>query len=476
MRSRLRNIFKFLLEVEPHERLKVLLLTISFFLIIGGYTVAKELKDSLFVSIVGKEYIPWAKILSMVILIPPILLYSKLVDLMRRYQLLYVYTLVYSIGLFAIAYFLAHPVIGLNNAVPSKYRFFGWIIYFFIEGYSPFVVSLFWAFANSITSPEAAKNNYPLMIAGSKVGGMCMTGFCLWLLQRSSVTGEHLFSDVTNHQILLGVSGALLLFVPWVIRFLMAKVPGRYLHGYEAAYKVEKQRATHTTPTTWTQSFLSMMSGLTMLMRYPYVMGIFGMIFFWEVVNVVFGYERLSVGQAGALSISDYSRFLFEGVFFVHAAGFVIVLFGTKALINLLGERRSLMLIPTLTGILLIYYLTSKSVTAVLVVYVLIRSLNYAFAYPLRESLYIPTTKDMKFKSKSWIDAFGAKVAKSCGSYYNVFLEHLAPGLVGLTNVAFFSSLIGLWVITAHLLGRRFEKAVASNEVIGAQEECENLD
>jgi AAA family ATP:ADP antiporter len=101
-------------------------------------------------------------------------------------------------------------------------------------------------------------------------------------------------------------------------------------------------------------------------------------------------------------------------------------------------------------------------------VYVLLRSVNYAFSYPLRESLYIPTTKEMKFKSKSWIDAFGAKIAKGCGASYNVISSIVAESWLFSMHVLFFSSIIGLWLFTAHLLGRRYERAVERNEVIGA--------
>jgi AAA family ATP:ADP antiporter len=204
-----------------------------------------------------------------------------------------------------------------------------------------------------------------------------------------------------------------------------------------------------------------------MVIKYPYVMGIFSMIFFWEVINVVFGYQRLGIGQAATSSMSEFSGFLFEQAFFVHLAGLVIVMLGTRTLMNVLGERLSLMLVPASTGVLMVYYLLSNSATAVIIVYVLIRAINYAFSWPLRESLYIITTKDTKFKSKSWIDAFGAKLARGFGAYYNYFADNLNPSLVLTAHTVFFTSIIGAWLFGAHLLGRRFEKAVKRNEVIG---------
>ncbi len=464
MSNRVTAFINDFIAIERHERLKVLMLSLMYFLIVGGYTLARELKDSLFVHIVGRDSIPLAKIASMIILIPGILLFSRLVDLMRKHNLLYVYTLFYGIVGLIIVYFLGHPTIGLSNTIVSKYRLFGWFTYFFIEGYSPFVVSLFWAFVNSVTAPGVAKNNYPPMIACSKLGGILTAAFALWLLSRNPLTNEQLFSDVVNHQILFLVAWGLLLLVPVCVYILMNKVPNRYMHGYEAAYRAEKQGLT---PVENEGAMGRLFSGLTLLIRYPYVLGIFGMLFFWEVVSSVFGYERLAVGQMVALNISDYTRFLFEGAVLVHLAGLIIVTFGTRFVITWLGERRSLVLMPVMTGMLLIYYLSIKTASAVLAAFVVMRALNYAFATPLRESLYIPTTKDMRFKSKSWIDAFGSKVAKATGSIYNAFVQTLSPAMVGSSNATFFICIVGIWIIAAHLLGRRFEKAVKNNEVIG---------
>ena len=469
MSSRLKNIFKFFFDVEKHERLKVLLLMLAFLLVIGGYTVVRTLKDSLFISIVGKEYYPTAKLLSIIILIPAILIFSKLVDVLRRHQLLYFYVLLYGIGGLIIAYYLGHPTIGLLNNEPSKYRIFGWIIYFFIEGYNPFVVSLLWSFTHSITGPEAAKTNYPLLVAASKLGGMLTAGLSCGLLMRIVPVQSQLAYDVTNHQILLAGSSLLLLVVPLVIYWLIHAVPGRFLHGYEAVYQVEKQRSKQEQKEKSHPFFAGIFSGLTLLIRTPYVMGIFGVIFFWEVVNVFVNYERLSAGQRCALSISGQTSYYLQLDFLVHMVGIFITLLGTRALIQLLGERKSLLLVPISIGVLVLYYLSAPSAFAMGIVFVAIRSINYAFASPLRESLYIPTTKEMKFKSKSWIDAFGVKLAKGVGAGYSGLLIGMGEFMMFASSIVFFGLVFSLWIITANLLGRRFEQAVEKNEVIGLE-------
>ncbi len=463
----LKKFVSFFLSVEKHERLKVLFLSLSFFLIIGAYTVVRTLKDSLFINIVGREYWATAKGLSIIMLIPAILLFSRIVDVLRRHHVLYLYVFLYGIGGLTIAYFLGDPIIGLPNTDTSPYRLFGWIIYLFIEGYNPFVVSLFWSFAHTITSPEAAKSNYPLMVASSKLGGMITAALACTLLLRKVVDVDQRMFDTYNHQILLVVCSLLLLFVPVFVYLMIKKVPGKDLHGYEAAYQLEKERSHQKPEGGFKEWIKGVFSGLTLLIKYPYVLGIFGVIFFWEVVGVFVNFERLSTGQRLALSLSGQTAYLLQLDMYVHMVGFFITLFGTRALIKLLGERLSLILVPIATGASLFVYLFNQSAFAMGLVFVIVRSINYAFASPLRESLYIPTTKEMKFKSKSWIDAFGVKIAKGVGATYSSFVISLPAALMYGVNCVFFGVVFSLWVLTAHLLGRRYERSVERNEVIG---------
>ena len=105
------------------------------------------------------------------------------------------------------------------------------------------MVSVFWAFANSITNPEAAKKNYGLMVSGSKLGGMFSAGLAWIILSHSNPFARFISSDIARHQLLLGFSAVMVLAVPFAIMALMKNVSGRYLHGYEAAYQVEKERS-----------------------------------------------------------------------------------------------------------------------------------------------------------------------------------------------------------------------------------------
>lgn len=454
----IRSMFHGFFDVEPQERAKLFFLALAFFFIIAGYTIARDLKDAMFMNIVGREYIPYAKTLSMFILVPAIFIYSLLVDRVRRYQLLTIYSTFYGFAYLLMAYYVGHPTIGLLNKVTGPERLFGWIVYFVVEGFSPFVVGSFWAFANSVNDPESAKKNYGLLVSGSKIGGALSAG-AAWGLFSWAALQDSLVVDVYAHQMALFLAGLFILCVPIVIYYCMRIVPGEYLHGYEAAYRIEKRGKAKT----------GILEGLILLFRYPYVMGIFGMVYFYEVISTVLSYLRLGVAeQTCGVNVSAKTAFLFKIYLITHLIGLVIALFGTRTLQSFLGTRACLLLVPLLTGCFLFFMLTSSDSYAVVYAFIALKAINYAFSWPVRETLYIPTVKDIKFKSKSWIDAFGSKVARTSGSGVNVGMTHIGAAYFMAAHSFFFAGIVALWFLTAFFLGRRFEKAVAHNEVIGA--------
>ncbi len=216
--------------------------------------------------------------------------------------------------------------------------------------------------------------------------------------------------------------------------------------------------------------FVDLWEGLILLLRYPYVLGIFGMVYFYEVIATVLSYLRIGIAQADAHSIAQISASLLGMVFWVHMVGFFLSLFGTSTMMNRLGERTCLMLIPLMSGVLLLYLMIETTTWALTLAFIALKAVNYAFAWPIRESLYIPTIKAIKFKSKSWIDAFGSKFAKAGGSSFNMFVSHLGPALSVPAHSFFFAGVVGLWFLVAFFLGVRFDRAVARNEVIGLED------
>lgn len=453
--------------LDKHERLKFFLLTLAFAFVIGSYTIAKELKDSIFVSIVGKDCLPTAKLLVIFLLIPAALIYSRIVDLFRRYQVLAFYSLFYGIILALFTFLLGHNTIGLYNTQTSPYRLFGWFFYFVLEGYSPFVVSVFWAYLNSVSSPEEAKNCYPIMVAGSKIGGIITALFAWYLLDNCNILEwyGHVNHDVVAHQILMGIVSIMLLCVPVIIYALLKYVPGHYLHGYEAVYQMEKKHQKEDANQT---AATSAFSGIK-LFESPYILGIFGLVFFYETLNVLLNFQRIEILKNAATTLAGFTASMFWQRFIMHLVGLFISFFGLKFLLQRFEVQKCLLMVPLVMSILLACFLYSDSSLVVMFAFIGFGTINYSLSSPLREALYIPATKDMKFKAKAWIDSFGTKFAKGFGSLFASITNFLPIGGAALNSiyVGFFSVLMLLWFVTAWFLGKRYEKAVTHNEIIG---------
>jgi len=455
--------FSAFLHLSKEETKKILWLSVSFFCVIGAYTILKEMKDSLFVTLAAVESMHLVKLTSLLVLVPATLLYARLVDVMKRSRLIWFYVILYSVVGLIITLLLPNASFGLLSPAGSFGRtVFGWFIYLFYEGANPFIVSLFWSYANSITPPQSAKNGYAIMISGSKLGGMTTAGTA-WLLFSYSSSHQS-FTDVMVYQCLLGGASLLLLVAPYIIYQLHQSMPEESMHGYEAAYKADQSKTVNNKKT-------GILSGLKMFAEHPYIFGIFGMIFFYELINVILAVQRLAILQGGAKSLSGFNESLFLQRFTMHAIGIMISFFGTRVLISRLGERICLLLIPIFMSVLLFYFMVSYNEQAVLIVFMALGIINYAFSSPLRESLYIPTVRDIRFKSKAWIDSFGTKFSKGFGvtiigvvNYFNI----LGTPLFATVYSIIFTVICSLWIILAYFLGKKFENLVKTNKVIGS--------
>ncbi|MBL4588223.1 hypothetical protein JKY79_02670 [Candidatus Babeliales bacterium] len=92
------------------ELRKFTLCSITFMLLVGSYWLLRVLKDALFDDLVGIIHQPKAKILSMIVIIPLVLIYARLVDTVERHKLFFWICTSYSMLFTLILYFYTHPL------------------------------------------------------------------------------------------------------------------------------------------------------------------------------------------------------------------------------------------------------------------------------------------------------------------------------------------------------------------------------
>lgn len=440
---------------DYQEKLKISVLGISIFIIMGSYTILKELKDSVFMIIVGAKYLPDVKTISLFLMVPLVIIYGILSQKISRGRLLAFYLIFYSLIGIITAFLMKHHTIGLYNTVSSPYRFFGWFFYLFLEGSSPFLVSGVWSFFNSISYPEDIKNNYIGMTCMSKIGGIIFSGIAY--LYNTFFYTSHLQAEVMQYFYMTFIPFLLMLLIAFCIIFLVNTISEKNLKGYSDTFSEDAKRDKVSSSSTF---------GLFNIFRNPYIIGIFGLTFFWEVINVIINNLRLNIAFSEASSMCEITAILYKNIFFMHIFGLFFVLFGTKNIITFFGIKAALVLIPVLTGGMIFFFIVFPSSHVIFMVYLVIRAINYTLTFPIKEALFIPTSREIQFKTKSWIDSFGQKFSKGVGASYNKIIQYISMESVGKVQVVFFTILISLWIFSDYLLGKKWEEIIKEKKII----------
>lgn len=421
-------------DLTNEEFKKFGMLAATFLFIIGTYWLMRPLKDALFMKIVGKLYLPYAKMASVVFLIPLILIYSKLVDIFEKHKLFYFITTSYAAFFILIAYLLAHPTMGVANTTPSKYRILGWAIYLGIESFGSLVVALFWSFVASTTDTASAKRGYAMIISGAQIG---------------SITGPEFAKHATQigmPTLALIVSCGILI-VPLMI---MLFVKSQHVAVTQSAG--ESKKAT------------GLIEGLRLLVSRPYLLGILGVATLYEVIGTVLDYQMKFIADDVYHSTEKVTEFLGLYGQCANFLAFVFALLGTSFIIRNFGLTFSLVAFPVTIGAVVCYVWIYPTLWVLFAAMVAVKGLSYALNNPCKEIMYIPTSKDVKFKTKSWIDAFGSRSAKAGGSGINAFFTEM-------TSLMFYGSLIslgivGIWIIIAFYVGQTNHKLVEEGKII----------
>ncbi len=118
------------------------------------------------------------------------------------------------------------------------------------------------------------------------------------------------------------------------------------------------------------------------------------------------------------------------------------------------------------------------------------KAANYALNSPTMKQLYIPTTKDVRYKSQAWIETFGSRGSKAAASALNdqhksVLLTngpkwadpaYAKANMFGPEDTAsfwymalssyLFIGVIAAWVVVALYLGRTYQRAIDDKKVV----------
>lgn len=480
--------------ITEKEIKKFGLLSVIFFLVIGSYWSLRLLKNSIFYKVAfpeelgwpketGRNFIPIAKIFSLVFVFVMVIIYSKLIDKYKKHQLFYIICsffgslFIFIAGILFIKDVYGFEVLGkifaglfTNNYLLGAKLVLattGWVSYFLIESFGSLLVALFWSFTSSITTTESAKHGYPLVITVAQIAAI-LGSIPLFF---SEYIG-------TYWPILLSTSILVFSVIP-AVAYFMSSVPEDQLVGNKLAAKTESNQEINTEAEKKKIKkegfFQSFFGGLILLVTKTYLIGVFILSTFYEALGQIIEFQMQSLVNSDPYYGTDLGFGKFQSIYgmSINVLSFLISFLGTSELIRRFGVKVALIIYPAsylvvLSAILVLYLLGVKATILLWILFgimVFVKGVGYAVSNPTKEIMYVPTSKDVKFKAKGWTDTFGSRLAKFGGS---LVTESFKKNLKGLmlygTAISFVLNII--WLAAAVFVGNKNSKLIKENKII----------
>lgn len=467
-------------------------------LIIASFWTLDSLKDPVFEALVGMKWQPGAKLWSVITTLVVVCVYDFLTSAVDKHALFHIVSVLYGMIFFIICAILYHVRVserkdpGENGAGDEMTEFWllGYFTYFAIESFGSLMVAMFWSFTNNLMNLEDAKDVYGIIISCAQVGAVLGSTFAT----RASVWGiECLFllGSMGIFTISLLMKGYLLAFQhdqdteeKLRTRVYSADAEAQDMLYASGSPEGKPSSSQEVSPGgIWCSRFLGgFYEGLKLVMRHRYVALLFLVSTLYEVVVTILDYQFKLMGVAwaqerviGNLKLDLESEESSQGTFadllghfgqVTNFTAFLISFFGFSYLANSWGVSGTLLVFPVCLFSATLVTNFFSNLWVVFISVSVIKALIFALYDPVKELLYMPTSEDIKFKAKAWIDVFGARFAKAVGSLFT-YAAHGDVAVLrersGLFVLVVSAALIGVAVY----IGREFERLVWAGEVVG---------
>jgi AAA family ATP:ADP antiporter len=331
--------------------------------------------------------------------------------------------------------------------------------YVFVSVFNLFVVSVFWGFMADLWQLDQAKRLYGFIGAGGTIGAFGGALLTSWLATRLGTVN------------LLFVSAGFLLVSIGCIWWLME------LHAIDRLgerVRFEDQggepRGPPRNSDTWRGMRLVWTSPyLRTIATYTFLFGLVGTFLYLQQGNLVERGIPNRDERTQYFSLVDWLSQGLTGLVQIFFTGRLIKRFGITFALNTqpviafagwIGVALALTFAPHLVAAGFTIGKLAPELAVLVVVQVLLRTSNFATARPARESLYTVVSREMKYKSKSFIDTFVYRFADATGGWT---FAGLKAGLgLGLPVIAMATiPLTVVWIFVGRALGRRQRELVA---------------
>jgi AAA family ATP:ADP antiporter len=417
------NIFT---EVHAGEGVSAIALTLNIFLLMTAYYIIKPVREALILAGGGAEVKSYSSAGQALLLLLAVPLYSMLASRFPRRKLITTVTIFFSACL-ALFYILARFNLPL-----------GIVFYLWVGIFNLMVVAQFWAFANDLYLPDDGKRLFVIVAFGQSSGAVF-----------GAFITRQLIGPLGIYQLLL-LSGLLLLLSLLVTGFIDSRA--KPVKKDTSLPQPEEQRmssegAFHL---VFRNRYLLLIALLMLLLNWVNTNGEY--ILSRTVANAAD--TAIAEGTAGGLTKGEFiGKFYADFFGIVNILGFVIQLLLVSRILKYFGIRIALCILPVIAlgGYVIISFIPLLSI--VRWAKSAENSCDYSLQNTIRQILFLPTTREQKYKAKQAIDTFFVR----SGDVLSGLLVLVGTTVFSFTTKIFALFNLGLvliWIVFALLIGR----------------------
>ena len=420
-------------QASKHEYYISGLLFAFFFLVIAVFQLLKPIKSGLFVAHYGANIELYAKLSNIVVAGLGVMVFTLLYDKLKRHHLLYALSAFFLV-LFS---WLAHAL-----HEPSAFTIWGFYLLGDLE--ATVMVAGFWAYLTDLANPSQAKRLFGPIGAGGVLGGWGGVSIAKVLLETLGTPG------------LLLVASAMMGLVILVI--FLAESLIRHSNAFRPATRLRLVPKEEGTPRV---ALAEAFEGARLVARSRYLLAIAGILVFYEIASQLMDYQfKLAAQELPAAHAMQ--AFMTDIYFYANTLSVLVQFFLVGAVMKRFGLAVALLILPVavIGGSVGLFVLPTIVAASLLVIFD--NGLNYSIQQTGRESLYLITTPEEKYKARAFIQMFLQRLAKGFSVLVVIGLGALGAGTMYLSVIT-----VGIMILMAAFglyAGRHFSRVTEAEE------------
>jgi AAA family ATP:ADP antiporter len=377
-RSALERLLSPIAEVRPGEAKSALLMALVMFLILGAYYILKTVREALILSEGGaaiKSYSAAGQAFLLLFLVPAFAAFASRVNRIR---------LVRWVTLFFVTHLGLFFLIGKSGARIG-------IVYFLWVGiFNVMVIAQFWAFANDLYTQDQGKRLFPLIGLGSSVGA--------WV---GSLYAGRLIGVLGTYPLLLVAGGILASTV--LIASLVHKSAAQLVPQGHAAVAEQPLGKEGAFELIRKDKYLLLIALLVVLLNLVNSSGEY-LLGRYVVTDATSAYGNSPASKASREEYigETYSRFFST----VNLTGFLLQLLVVSRVFKFLGVGKALFIHPLSVFVGYVTMAGNPSMSRIYSLKVVDNSLDYSLGNTSKQALWLPTSREAKYKAKQAVDSF----------------------------------------------------------------------